>query len=360
MSNVLSRLTARVTSGQVCRPHFHSPLHPWISAEGKTGMMPHPAHHPGHGHPGSASWCSPFGSKPVPSHHSSPPGMGVAHAPNASSHSSPHLFSFPPTPPKDATPDNVSGSASTANGNAQSGNPTGSEFGSASTGSQSSTASSTAGAQLAGTSVGSSDTLSSSAGAAELKPYYVNAATHHNMITSLGSALTNCSSSKPREGTGANIGANFSSSINQSAHTYHSTSISPYYPAHYVGSSSGPPTSGSVSDLSASSPYGFPHHSHHSASSLLSAKSIQSAGQTASKQRSKGRSSAGKRKLIAQPLSTRLCCFARASLPLHFYTPVYKHDHLSLGQCSSSMISMTSDSGGDRSVICHISHEYGY
>ena len=250
-------------------------------------MVPHPAHHPGHGHPASASWCSPFGSKPVPSHHNSPPGMGVA---NASSHSSPHLFSFPPTPPKDATPDNVSGSASTANGNAQSGNPSGSEFGSASTGSQSST-SSTAGGQLAGNSVVSSDTLSTSAGAAELKPYYVNAATHHNMITSLGSALTNCSSSKPREGTGAN----FSSSINQSAHTYHSSSISPYYPAHYVGSSAGPPMSGSVSEFSASSPYGFPHHSHHSASSLLSAKSIQSSGQSNNKQRTKGRSSAGKR-----------------------------------------------------------------
>ena len=292
MSRLVS--TARMTSGQVCRPHFHSPLHPWISAEGKQPMLPHPAHHPG-----QPSWCSPFGSKPVTSHHNSPPGMGVAHAPNASSHSSPHLFSFPPTPPKDATPDNVSGSASTANGNAQSANaPPGSlgssEFGSASTGSQSSSTSSTANAQLApncSSSVGSSDTLSSSAGAGELKPYYVNAATHHNMITSLGSALTNCSSSKPREGTGAN----FSTSINQSAHTYHSSSISPYYPAHYVGSSAGPPTSGTVSELSASSPmYGFPHHSHHS-SSLLSAKSIQTNGQNANKQRTKGRSSAGKR-----------------------------------------------------------------
>src|SRR5262249_9620071 len=140
------------------------------------------------------------------SHHSSPPGMGVAHAPNASSHSSPHLFSFPPTPPKDATPDNVSGSASTANGSAQSANSN--EFGGGSQSSGSGTSS--GGGQLAGQSVGnSSDTLSSGAGAGpgpgELKPYYVNAATHHNMITSLGSALSNCSSSKPREGTGSNF-----------------------------------------------------------------------------------------------------------------------------------------------------------
>jgi hypothetical protein len=274
-------MIARVTSGQVCRPHFHTPLHPWISADAKPPMVPHPAHH---SHPAGPSWCSPFGTgKPSMSHHPSPPGMGVAHAPSASSHSSPHLFSFPPTPPKDATPDNVSGASAPGNAGPAPGSISGSaanDFGSTSSSSSSTNA-------IACSSVGS-DTLSSSA-ASELKPYYVNAATHHNMITSLGSALSNCSSSKPREGT-----ANFSSSINQSAHPYHSSSINPYYPAHYVPSSSGPPTS--TSELSASSPYGFPHHSHHSASSLLSAKSIQSSGQNSSnKQRTKGRSSAGKR-----------------------------------------------------------------
>ncbi|KAG8190419.1 hypothetical protein JTE90_009257 [Oedothorax gibbosus] len=75
----------RMPSSQMCRPHFHTPLHPWISEGGKP-MVPHPAH-------GSA-WCSPFSSaskpQPPPPHHSSP-----------------HLFSFPPTPPKDATPDTV-------------------------------------------------------------------------------------------------------------------------------------------------------------------------------------------------------------------------------------------------------------
>ncbi|XP_077541730.1 GATA-binding factor 2-like isoform X3 [Haemaphysalis longicornis] len=79
----------RVPSGQVCRPHFHSPLHPWISDTAKAAaaaaaMVPH------HG----AAWCSPF-----------PPAKPQPSPPTAPSHSSPHLFSFPPTPPKDATPD---------------------------------------------------------------------------------------------------------------------------------------------------------------------------------------------------------------------------------------------------------------
>lgn len=79
----------RVPSSQVCRPHFHSPLHPWISDTAKAAaaaaaMVPH------HG----AAWCSPF-----------PPAKPQPSPPTAPSHSSPHLFSFPPTPPKDATPD---------------------------------------------------------------------------------------------------------------------------------------------------------------------------------------------------------------------------------------------------------------
>lgn len=77
----------------MCRPHFHSPLHPWISDSAKAAaaaaMVPH------HG----AAWCSPFPGKPEPS------------PPTAPSHSSPHLFSFPPTPPKDATPDPAAGEA---------------------------------------------------------------------------------------------------------------------------------------------------------------------------------------------------------------------------------------------------------
>lgn len=80
-------------SSQMCRPHFHTPLHPWISEGGKP-MVPHPAH-------GSA-WCSPFTSAASkPPHQQAPPPH----------HSSPALFSFPPTPPKDATPDTVTGHA---------------------------------------------------------------------------------------------------------------------------------------------------------------------------------------------------------------------------------------------------------
>ncbi|XP_022242148.1 endothelial transcription factor GATA-2-like isoform X3 [Limulus polyphemus] len=144
---------ARVSGGQVCRPHFHAPLHPWITETAKP-MVPHPAH-------GSA-WCSPFTSKPP--HHPSPTGapLGVHPAshpvPSSSSlpsHSSPHLFSFPPTPPKDATPDNVTGAGSGSM-----------DFSGAVTG------------------FGTSDEKGSVAG----------------MIT-LGSALSSCSGSKPREGT---------------------------------------------------------------------------------------------------------------------------------------------------------------
>jgi hypothetical protein len=310
-------LTARVTAGgQVCRPHFHSPLHPWISAtgDGKPPMVPHPAH--GHHHPPAPSWCSPFGSagkgpamSSSSSHppHASPPGMAVAHAPpTGPSHSSPHLFSFPPTPPKDATPDNVSGggggSASTSQANGQAnggggGGSLGTDFGSGS--------SSSSTQAIACSSVGS-DTMSSAAGAiSEMKPYYVNAASHHNMITSLGSALSNCSSSKPREGTGAPTASSASNSFAQSPHTaYHSSSLSPYYPAHYVGAGAGaghPPTAATVGDLSASSPYGFAHHSHHSSSSLLSAKSMSTS--SANKHRTKGRSSAGKRRQITHSLT---------------------------------------------------------
>ncbi|CAN8018871.1 unnamed protein product [Ixodes persulcatus] len=80
----------RVPGGQVCRPHFHSALHPWISDPAKAAAAAAAAMVPHHG---PASWCSPFAGKPQPS------------PPTAPSHSSPHLFSFPPTPPKDATPD---------------------------------------------------------------------------------------------------------------------------------------------------------------------------------------------------------------------------------------------------------------
>ncbi|XP_054164196.1 transcription factor GATA-3-like isoform X4 [Oppia nitens] len=143
---------ARMTNGGVYRPHFPSPLHPWISADGKSPMVPHPAHHPS-----GANWFGAAAKGAV--HHSSPAGMDVsAHGSAAQSHSSPHLFSFPPTPPKDATPDTVSGGSGSASGSSQangghSGNSLGNDF--------------------------ASGSASSSSQAA--------------------SALTNCTSSKPRE-----------------------------------------------------------------------------------------------------------------------------------------------------------------
>ncbi|KAL3204871.1 hypothetical protein MRX96_053014 [Rhipicephalus microplus] len=46
---------ARVPSSQVCRPHFHSPLHPWISDTAKAAaaaaMVPHHGYHSFHAAP---------------------------------------------------------------------------------------------------------------------------------------------------------------------------------------------------------------------------------------------------------------------------------------------------------------------
>ncbi|XP_026476100.1 GATA-binding factor C-like, partial [Ctenocephalides felis] len=71
---------ARMSSGQVCRPQFHPPLHPWLSESAKAL-------------PGSG-WGAPFEpEKPT-------------QAP---------LFSFPPTPPKDSTPDSVAANAALNN-----------------------------------------------------------------------------------------------------------------------------------------------------------------------------------------------------------------------------------------------------
>lgn len=72
-----------MSSGQVCRPHFHAPLHPWLPDGAKS--LSH-----------SGPWV-PFGSGD-PDKSQSP----------SSAPSQPHnLFSFPPTPPKDSTPDSV-------------------------------------------------------------------------------------------------------------------------------------------------------------------------------------------------------------------------------------------------------------
>lgn len=73
---------SRMSSSQVCRPHFHAPL-PWLS----DGTKPL-AH--------SGPWVPFAGSDPDKSQS---PSSGPTQPHN--------LFSFPPTPPKDSTPDSV-------------------------------------------------------------------------------------------------------------------------------------------------------------------------------------------------------------------------------------------------------------
>lgn len=73
---------SRMSSSQVCRPHFHAPL-PWLSDGTK------PLTH-------SGPWV-PFGGSDPDKSQSPSSGPTQPH----------NLFSFPPTPPKDSTPDSV-------------------------------------------------------------------------------------------------------------------------------------------------------------------------------------------------------------------------------------------------------------
>ncbi|KAG7219979.1 hypothetical protein INR49_018467 [Caranx melampygus] len=85
-------------SSQVCRPSLLHGSLPWL--EGSKGIGPH--------HSTSPWNLSPFPKNPL--HHGSPASLSV-YPPASSSaslstgHSSPHLFTFPPTPPKDVSPD---------------------------------------------------------------------------------------------------------------------------------------------------------------------------------------------------------------------------------------------------------------
>ncbi|KAK1906255.1 transcription factor GATA-3 isoform X7 [Trematomus bernacchii] len=84
-------------SSQVCRPSLLHGSLPWL--EGSKGIAPH--------HSTSPWNLSPFPKNPL--HHGSPAGLSVYPSASSSSlstgHSSPHLFTFPPTPPKDVSPD---------------------------------------------------------------------------------------------------------------------------------------------------------------------------------------------------------------------------------------------------------------
>ncbi|XP_053270562.1 transcription factor GATA-3 isoform X3 [Pleuronectes platessa] len=84
-------------SSQVCRPSLLHGSLPWL--EGSKGIPPH--------HSTSPWNLSPFQKNPL--HHGSPASLSVYPSASSSSlstgHSSPHLFTFPPTPPKDVSPD---------------------------------------------------------------------------------------------------------------------------------------------------------------------------------------------------------------------------------------------------------------
>ncbi|XP_037317899.1 transcription factor GATA-3 isoform X4 [Pungitius pungitius] len=84
-------------SSQVCRPSLLHGSLPWL--EGGKGIAPH--------HSTSPWNLSPFPKNPL--HHGSPTSLSVYPPASSSSlstgHSSPHLFTFPPTPPKDVSPD---------------------------------------------------------------------------------------------------------------------------------------------------------------------------------------------------------------------------------------------------------------
>ncbi|XP_033018169.1 trans-acting T-cell-specific transcription factor GATA-3 isoform X3 [Lacerta agilis] len=88
---------AHHAGGQVCRPPLLHGSLPWLDGSKALG-----SHH------STAPWnLSPFSKTPI--HHSSPGPLSVYPPASSSSlsagHSSPHLFTFPPTPPKDVSPD---------------------------------------------------------------------------------------------------------------------------------------------------------------------------------------------------------------------------------------------------------------
>ncbi|XP_053768874.1 endothelial transcription factor GATA-2 isoform X3 [Desmodus rotundus] len=122
---------ARLTSGQMCRPHLlHSPGLPWLDG-GKAALSAAAAHH-------HNPWTvSPFSKTPLhPSAAGGPggplpmyPGAGsgsgggnggsVASLTPTAAHSGSHVFGFPPTPPKEVSPDpSTTGAASPASSSA--------------------------------------------------------------------------------------------------------------------------------------------------------------------------------------------------------------------------------------------------
>jgi GATA-binding protein 2 len=81
--------SSHVSTPQVCRPHFHAPL-PWSLSDPPKPLS------------SGGAWGSPFACPQDPQD-----SKLVNQLQNSQSSSGQHLFSFPPTPPKDSTPDSV-------------------------------------------------------------------------------------------------------------------------------------------------------------------------------------------------------------------------------------------------------------
>lgn len=110
IKTLLVSRAARLTGTQVCRPHLlHSPGISWLDG-GKAALSAHhhnawavsPFSKPSLHHPGSAS---PGGLSAVYPCSSSSNTVSAPSLTPPSHHSSPHLYTFPPTPPKDVSPD---------------------------------------------------------------------------------------------------------------------------------------------------------------------------------------------------------------------------------------------------------------
>ena len=279
------------SASQMCRPHFHSPLHSWIAAESGKSMVPHAhsgwmqaaashfsnrslshpsptaplAEHPTATSLASSGWmaAASFSSK-SPSHPSPSAPLSVHPSTSQATSSS---FSFPPTPPKDGTPENVSGAA----GGSKSINS-----GSGMTGGGGS------GATAAGTTIGGGDYNNPNNSSGELKPV-----TKSEMINTSSSGVAlpgsggGCGGGV-ESGTEASINYTFNLTqvrVNQLnagevpfSHTAHPV---PTYPPHYMGGDYG----GAAASL------GF----HPQASSVFKSGGSMSS----SRPRSKARSSTG-------------------------------------------------------------------
>ncbi|XP_075169535.1 GATA binding protein grain isoform X2 [Haematobia irritans] len=86
-----SRMPSSHTSPQMCRPHFHTPLSSWLTSEHKSFAPASP-------------WGSPFACPQEPQVDHKLGQVGQTHQTTTTGQ---HSFPFPPTPPKDSTPDSV-------------------------------------------------------------------------------------------------------------------------------------------------------------------------------------------------------------------------------------------------------------